>query len=559
MSTPTLTERNGDIINLPVCLRSHAETACTACDDERGIKDQHVPDTNGDPEPCTGSMDAAREREAPAPIPPPAPAHKFAVKLSQKKKYSLLFIFSMALFIDQWCLAAFFIFTNPIVQDLRVEHSQQSWIITSYAVTFAASLLFWGRMSDLYSARAVFSYGFLALGVLSIIISFLPEQYSFFIFRALSGLAGGTLVPSAFRLIVMVFEPHELKKAFTLYGVAGPLAATSGVIVAGPLAATSGVIVAGLMELIKKHNQLAGWRWEQGGSTDVIKDKWKRLDLVGSFTMLATIILLVLSFTLGATSGFPSAGFLAPFFISLVLIGLFFYWESCLPVTHALLPPQVWKYRDFALWIAFGLFPQGWWSIQMLPVVQVFREVRGESYLMAAVRMLPMPIGATVATIIATNFPRTASKPRWAVAVNITIGIAMLVLFAESRTQVGRDYWKYLLPGWLVASAAMMFLYNANNVGVMTSVPPEMAGVAGALLQVAVQTGNAIALGVQAGLLTVHPGGYHDWRNIQASSYFQMGWGAIWMIGFLVLYRPKKKALEQGDEKAEGKRQTAAV
>jgi len=32
---------------------------------------------------------------------------------------------------------------------------------TAYSVTFASFLLLWGRVSDLYSAKPVFAYGFL--------------------------------------------------------------------------------------------------------------------------------------------------------------------------------------------------------------------------------------------------------------------------------------------------------------------------------------------------------------------------------------------------------------
>ena len=61
--------------------------------------------------------------------------------------------------------------TDPISVDLNVPFESQSWVITAYAVTFAAFLLFWGRVSDLYSAKPVFAYGFMALGVLDLVIS----------------------------------------------------------------------------------------------------------------------------------------------------------------------------------------------------------------------------------------------------------------------------------------------------------------------------------------------------------------------------------------------------
>jgi hypothetical protein len=39
-----------------------------------------------------------------------------------------------------------------------------------------------------------------------------------------------------------------------------------------------------------------------------------------------------------------------------------------------------------------------------------------------------------------------------------------------------------------------MAVLTAANVGIMTAIPPEMAGVAGALFQVAIQLGAVIAL-----------------------------------------------------------------
>jgi MFS family permease len=185
--------------------------------------------------------------------------------LSQKTKYGLLAVFSLAFFIDIWSYSAFFIFTGPISVDLDVVFAQQSWVITSYAVTFckfspclsydnkltraAAFLLFWGRVSDLFSAKLVFSYGFIALGILNLIISFLPDKYSFFVLRAVSGIAGAALIPASFRLIVLVFEPEELGKAFTIYGMSGAIANSTG------------IIVAGLVEFIPNKGQMVAWRW----------------------------------------------------------------------------------------------------------------------------------------------------------------------------------------------------------------------------------------------------------------------------------------------------------
>jgi MFS family permease len=49
-----------------------------------------------------------------------------------------------------------YVFATSISKDLGIVFEQQSWVITAYGVTFALSLLFWGRVSDLYSATKVF-------------------------------------------------------------------------------------------------------------------------------------------------------------------------------------------------------------------------------------------------------------------------------------------------------------------------------------------------------------------------------------------------------------------
>lgn len=164
-------------------------------------------------------------------------------------------------------------------------------------MTFSAFLLFWGRVSDLYSAKPVFTYGFIVLGVLNLVISFLPDKYSFFVLRAISGIAGACLIPASFRLIAAVFEPDELGKAFTLYSMSGPIANTSG------------IIVAGFIDMAPGTGQAAAWRWffrmlaimilpvavaslffvpAPTGDDAGVEGKWKRLDLVGVMTWVSS-------------------------------------------------------------------------------------------------------------------------------------------------------------------------------------------------------------------------------------------------------------------------------
>jgi len=101
----------------------------------------------------------------------------------------------------------------------------------------------------LYSPKPVFCYGFLGLGILNLIISFLNDKYSFLILRAISGISAAALIPSSYRLITAVFDEDELPRAFTVYSLSGALGASFG------------VQIGGLVELIPNGGQMSGWRW----------------------------------------------------------------------------------------------------------------------------------------------------------------------------------------------------------------------------------------------------------------------------------------------------------
>jgi MFS family permease len=116
-------------------------------------------------------------------------------------------------------------------------------------VTFAAFLLFWGGVLDLYPAKTVFTAGFVIVGLCNLVLSFLTDAYAFFVIRALQGVAAASVVPSAYRLIACTFPPAERQRAYTLYGMTGSIANVTA------------TIIAGVIDLIPSGGQMRSWRW----------------------------------------------------------------------------------------------------------------------------------------------------------------------------------------------------------------------------------------------------------------------------------------------------------
>ena len=63
-----------------------------------------------------------------------------------------------------------------ISTDIKLDYSQIVWIVTSYSLCFAALLLFAGRLADLFPAQIVFEGGFIVLGILSLVTSFVTSN-----------------------------------------------------------------------------------------------------------------------------------------------------------------------------------------------------------------------------------------------------------------------------------------------------------------------------------------------------------------------------------------------
>jgi MFS family permease len=74
--------------------------------------------------------------------------------VGKARKYSMLFLFCFAEFMDSFIGSALYPAIRAIQEDLDVGAAEITWAFAAYSATFAAFLLISGRMSDVYSARS---------------------------------------------------------------------------------------------------------------------------------------------------------------------------------------------------------------------------------------------------------------------------------------------------------------------------------------------------------------------------------------------------------------------
>src|SRR3954453_22137776 len=130
-----------------------------------------------------------------------------------------------------------------IARDLGGGVAGQEWGVNPYLLVLRALILVGGRLGDVFGERKVFSLGVAGFGATSLLCALAPSIEVLGGARAVPGMFGAALTPSAVAGVVPTFAPEERGAAI------GSWTAWTGIAaVAGPLA--GGEII-----------DLASWRW----------------------------------------------------------------------------------------------------------------------------------------------------------------------------------------------------------------------------------------------------------------------------------------------------------
>ncbi|GGF27768.1 MFS transporter [Subtercola lobariae] len=400
------------------------------------------------------------------------------------------------------------VITPAVIDDLGIDSSQAQWIQESYAITFAALLLVFGRLSDLIGARRVFTIGIVAFGATSLLAGLAPSGDILIAARFLQGAAGAMLLPTSLALLNQTFTGATRNLAFAVWGSTIGAATAVGPVIGGWL------------------SEHASWRWAFGINVPLvivvlvlivtcILPSAKRagsIDAVGA--VLSAIGLATLAFGLieGRTYGWVTTersldvfGFswnsgLSPVFVSLLIalvaLSLFVWRQVRLSregsSREPLMDTRLFRISSFrngnvaTLIIGLGEFG----IIAIVPLWLQF--ALNYSPLQAGVALLPLAGGSFIASGLSFSVASRLS----AIAL-VRIG---LVLEATGLVALGVVAATTSAPWWAISLA--LFVYGigvgfataqVTNV-VLAEVPAEDAGQGGGIQSTFRQLGSALGI-----------------------------------------------------------------
>lgn len=339
-------------------------------------------------------------------------------------------------------------------------------------------------------------------------------------------------------------DPAEQAKKLTLFGMAGALANTLGLVLAGIFLLASWRWYFRFIAIIVIPFSVLCWfimpRTEAVAEDLPGAEKWKRMDLIGVFGLMAILILFILAFTQVETEGWDSAIFIAPLVISIALLPAWLYWEYRLPQGYSLLPHDIWSYPNiFPLIIqASSIFM--WFATYQLRLATYWQEAEHITPILAAARLLPMGVVALLVGTLTQPFPWLIMRPRFVQPVGSALAFCGTMLLAFSNGGHGTDYWKYIFTGEIIGTAGGMLVFIGMNTNIIQSFPIEFAGVGGSFAQVIFQIGGVVGIAVQQGLLDTGSGDVHDWTGSKNGYFFTSAYILFTGLIFVLWYRQHK-------------------
>jgi EmrB/QacA subfamily drug resistance transporter len=371
---------------------------------------------------------------------------------------------------------------------LHFSTADREWIVTAYALAFGSLLLLGGKLGDLFGRKWTFLVGLCGFAIVSGIGGLATSFAMLVSARALQGMFGALLAPSALGLMTVTFaDSPDRSKAFGIFGAIAGGGGSVGLLLGGAL------------------TQLLSWRWclyvnlaiavpTAAAALRLLVNETNpgraKIDVPGLLTATVGLFALVYGFSNAETHSWTATTTIVALVLSPVLLIAFAVIES--RVEHPLLPLHILRSRSRGdSYLSVLLASAGVFAVFFFLTFYMQLGLRF-SPLTTGLAFLPMTAVLVVTSVSVQTrvLPRTGAKPPLMVGMALC-AIAMAIF---TRLTPGGAYATHVLPGLLIVGIGMGAV-AAPAIGTATlGVDDADAGVASATVNAAQQVGGAVGL-----------------------------------------------------------------
>ncbi len=380
-----------------------------------------------------------------------------------------------------------------------------SWILSGYAIVFAALLVPAGRWADAFGRKRAFLLG-LAIFVASSAACALSPSVGFLIgARIVQAIGGALMLPTSLGLMLPEFGPHERHVAIGVWAATGGIAAASG----PPL---GGLLVQADWRLVFLVNVPVGLLGLGFGLRTLMERRERgalRPDLAGAFALIVAVGALVVAIVKSQEWGWGSAEVIALLLVTALLLPAI-WWRS---ERHAapIVEPAMLRVRTFGLAVGASLLFFAGFGAMLLSGVLFLTGVWHESVVTAGLMLFPGPAMAT-----AFSIPSARLGARFGYRLPGVIGALMFAAGSAwfiARTGEQPEFLSEYLPGQIITGAGVGLMIPTLTGAGASSLAPERFATGAAVLTMGRQIGVALGVAVLVAVLGTNPTSASDFHT----------------------------------------------
>jgi EmrB/QacA subfamily drug resistance transporter len=415
-----------------------------------------------------------------------------AIFSEERRKWWTLAAVSFGLFMIMLDNTVVNVALPAIQEDLGADLSQLQWIVTGYALSFAALMLIGGKLADAYGRRLIFVAGIVLFTGASLWCGLAGSGEMLIAARVVQGAGAALMNPATLSIIAATFAPKERGMAIGIWAGVSALALAIGPLVGG---------------LLTEH---LSWHWiffvnvPVGALaiaasylliTESKDETHESLDLPGLATSALGLFALTYGLIEANEYGWTSARIVGSFLVAVVALASFVVIER----------------RRRSPMLDLSLFRSGTYTganvamlLVALAMFGVFffvslymQNVLGYSAVQAGAAFLPLTVLIILVAPIAGKLSDKYGS-RWL----MTSGMVLLGVQLLYLSQLGTDstFWN-LLPGFLVGGLGMALAMTPTAAAATRAVPVHKSGVGSAVLNAMRQVGGSVGIALMGAIV----------------------------------------------------------
>ena len=392
-----------------------------------------------------------------------------------------------------------------IGRDLGGGFAAQQWVSNAYLLTLSALILLAGSLTDRIGERRVFTAGVAGFGIGSALCAASPTIGVLIVARALQGVSGALLTPSALAIIVSVFPKEERGAAIGTWTAWGGIGILAGPIVGGQIVDSTSWRWIFIINVPLVIVALALARVAVPGRAEGMPNV--RIDWMGA--AFAAFGLAGISFGLieQPVLGWSDPGVWGSLLTGFVLMAAFIWHEA--HTRMPMLPLELFRHRNFSVTNAQTFAMYGGIGLLGFFVTIYLQQVAGYSALKSGVTGL---IPTVVMFFLSARMGKLADRfgPRPFLIAGpfvVAAGFALMERYGTSVSLIGD-----VLPALLVFSLGLSLTVAPLTATVLADASEMDAGIASAVNNAIARTAGLVAVAAVGAVVASFYGARLDHR-----------------------------------------------